>query len=116
MICAQASATTVNEPVHVGGRDQRVRSATATPRRSNRLAAAQHWSDAIEATFAVVEYHDPAAPTERVLAYLDLRASLLGDVAASHTCLVGTMAQEGFETSRRSVLIAPDSVQQAPDQ
>lgn len=63
------------------------------------VAAAQHWSDTTGAMFAAADYHDAATPTERVLAYVDLRRSLIGDVAATHTCLAGTMTQEVFETS-----------------
>jgi len=63
------------------------------------VAAAHHWSDTTGAMFAAAEYHDVAAPAERVLGYVDLRRSLIGDGAASHTCLVGTMSQEVFDTS-----------------
>ena len=63
------------------------------------VAAAQHWSDTTGAMFAAADYHDAATPAERVLAYVDLRRSLIGDVTASHTCLVGTMSQELFDTS-----------------
>ena len=36
---------------------------------------------------------------ERVFGYLDFRASLIAGQPAEFSCLVGTMAQEAFETS-----------------
>lgn len=63
------------------------------------VAAAQHWTDVTGKLFADAGFHDAATPTDRVLAYIDLRRSLIGADAAQHTCLVGTMSQEVFQTN-----------------
>jgi TetR/AcrR family transcriptional repressor of nem operon len=63
------------------------------------IAAARHWSDVTSALFAAAPYHAPEDPLDRVLAYLDFRASLVRGSAAEFTCLAGTMAQETFETA-----------------
>lgn len=63
------------------------------------VAAADHWSATTEALFAAAAYHDLDDPAERIFAYLDFRASRISGAPAEYTCLVGTMAQEAFETS-----------------
>ena len=63
------------------------------------VAAADHWSQTTGALFAAAPYHDHRDPADRVLAYLDFRASLIAGAPAEFTCLVGTMTQEAFETS-----------------
>jgi len=63
------------------------------------VAAADHWSETTEALFAAAPYHDHEDPADRVFAYLDFRASLIAGAPAEYTCLVGTMAQEAFDTS-----------------
>lgn len=63
------------------------------------VAAAQHWSDTTGEMFAAAGFHDAGTPTDRVLAYIDLRRSLIGADPARYTCLVGTMTQEVFQTN-----------------
>jgi TetR/AcrR family transcriptional repressor of nem operon len=63
------------------------------------VAAADHWSETTGALFAAAPYHDHEDPADRVFAYLDFRASLIAGAPAEYTCLVGTMAQEAFDTS-----------------
>jgi len=63
------------------------------------VAAADHWSAVTGALFERAPYHDPGDPADRVFAYLDFRASLIAGAPAEYTCLVGTMAQEAFDTS-----------------
>lgn len=63
------------------------------------VAAADHWSQTTGALFAAAPYHDHRDPADRVLAYLDFRASLISGTPAEFTCLVGTMTQEAFATS-----------------
>ena len=63
------------------------------------VAAAEHWSAVTGALFEGAWYHDPVDPGDRVFAYLDFRASLIRGAPAEFTCLVGTMAQEAFDTS-----------------
>ena len=63
------------------------------------VAAADHWSATTSALFAAAPYHEHADPADRVFAYLDFRGSLITGAPADYTCLVGTMAQEAFDTS-----------------
>src|SRR5258706_10825028 len=62
------------------------------------VAAAGHWSETTGALFASASYHDHGDPVDRIFGYLDLRAHLIVGAPAEYTCLVGTMAQEAFET------------------
>lgn len=62
------------------------------------VAAAEHWSTTTGAMFAAADYHEAPTARERVLGYLDLRASRITGTPASFTCLVGTMAQEAYAT------------------
>ncbi len=63
------------------------------------VAAADHWSATTGALFAEAPYHDLDDPAERIFAYLDFRSSRISGAPADYSCLVGTMAQEAFETS-----------------
>ncbi len=64
------------------------------------MAAAGHWSATTSVLFAEAPYHDHADPIDRVLGYLDFRASLIAGLsAAEYSCLVGTMTQEAFDSS-----------------
>ena len=63
------------------------------------VAAAEHWSVTTGRLFAAAPYHDPDDPAERVLAYLDFRASLIGDAPEAYSCVAGTMVQEVFATN-----------------
>tara|TARA_R110002095_G_scaffold145896_3_gene126301 strand:- start:420 stop:1046 length:627 start_codon:yes stop_codon:yes gene_type:complete len=63
------------------------------------VAAAEYWSQMTGALFAEAPYHDPAAPLDRVLAYLDFRKALLQGELPDFTCLVGTMVQETYQTA-----------------
>ena len=63
------------------------------------VAAAQFWADRTGGLFACADYHRPADPLDRILAYLDFRESLLVGKVPEFTCLVGTMLQEVYETS-----------------
>jgi TetR/AcrR family transcriptional regulator, transcriptional repressor for nem operon len=63
------------------------------------VAAAEHWGTTTGALFAAAPYHAPARAVDRVLAYVDFRASLIAGGAAEYSCLVGTMTQEAFQSS-----------------
>lgn len=63
------------------------------------IAAAGHWSEVTGARFAEAPYHDHDDPLDRILGYVDFRASLIQGDVAGFTCLVGTMVQESHETS-----------------
>jgi TetR/AcrR family transcriptional repressor of nem operon len=62
------------------------------------VAAADYWSEVTGEMFAEAAYHQHADPLDRVFGYLDLRAALISGAPAEFTCLVGTMAQEIFQT------------------
>jgi TetR/AcrR family transcriptional regulator, transcriptional repressor for nem operon len=63
------------------------------------IAAAVHWSETTGMLFAGAAYHAHADPLDRVLGYIDFRASLLSGPVEAFTCLVGTMVQETFATN-----------------
>ncbi len=63
------------------------------------VAAANYWSETTAAIFATAPYHDPANPLDRVLAYIAFRKELIQGPLPEFTCLVGTMAQETYDTS-----------------
>ncbi|MEQ9641628.1 MAG: TetR/AcrR family transcriptional regulator [Alphaproteobacteria bacterium] len=60
--------------------------------------AAAYWSETTDAVFAAAPYQQIADPVDRVLAYVEFRKSLLTGAIAGFTCLVGTMAQEVYDT------------------
>ena len=62
------------------------------------VSAAEYWSETTGALFRDADYHAPADPLDRVLAYLDFRKALIQGDVAEFTCLVGTMAQEVHQT------------------
>jgi TetR/AcrR family transcriptional repressor of nem operon len=63
------------------------------------LATIAHWNQRTGALFAQAAYQQLADPRERLLAYLDLRATLLlqGELP-DVTCLLGTLVQETYDT------------------
>lgn len=63
------------------------------------VAAADHWSEMTGALFAEASYHQLDDPLDRVLAYVDFRKALLRGEVPEFTCLVGTMAQEVYQTA-----------------
>jgi len=63
------------------------------------IAAADHWSVTTGGLFADAPYHEAEDPADRVLGYIDFRASLIGDAIERYTCLVGTMVQEAYATN-----------------
>jgi len=60
------------------------------------VAAADHWSPVTGEMFTQAAYHRSADPLDRVLGYLDLRASLIRGAPAEFSCVAGTMTQETF--------------------
>jgi len=63
------------------------------------VAAADYWSELTGAFFAEAPFHRHEDPLDRVLGYLDFRKTILTGRIPEFTCLVGTMAQEVYETS-----------------
>lgn len=62
------------------------------------LAAAEHFSAMAEGLFATASYHTAQDPLERLLGYVDFRASILEGELPEYTCLLGTMVQETYAT------------------
>lgn len=60
------------------------------------VAAAEHWSAVTGALFEGAPYHDAKDPLDRVLAYIELRRTLLRGDIPEFTCVVGTMVQETY--------------------
>lgn len=58
------------------------------------VAVARHWAETTGAFFAGADYHAPADPLERVLAYVAFRRALLGGAIEDYTCVAGTLVQE----------------------
>jgi TetR/AcrR family transcriptional regulator, transcriptional repressor for nem operon len=62
------------------------------------VAATEHWTGVTSNLFAGAPYQAIADPRERVLAYIDFRASLIQGGLPDFTCLLGTMVQETYDT------------------
>lgn len=60
---------------------------------------AKFWAETTAAFFSAAPYHDPSDPLERVLAYIAFRKAMITGELAQFTCLVGTMAQEVYQSS-----------------
>jgi TetR/AcrR family transcriptional regulator, transcriptional repressor for nem operon len=63
------------------------------------VATAEYWSSSTSAFFGSAPYHHLDDPLDRVLAYIDLRAALIGGPVESFTCVAGTLVQEVFLSS-----------------
>jgi len=62
------------------------------------IAAARHFSEMAQGLFTTAPYHAPEDPLERLLGYVDFRDALLGGELADYTCLLGTLAQETYDS------------------
>jgi len=62
------------------------------------VAAAEHWQAVTDDFFLAAPYHTLPDPLDRLFAYVDLRKALLQGQLPQFTCLVGTMAQEVYQT------------------
>lgn len=63
------------------------------------VAAAEFWAETTSAFFAGAPYHEPDDPLERVLAYVAFRKAIIAGDLKDFTCLVGTMAQEVYDSA-----------------
>ena len=62
------------------------------------LAAADHFAAMAAARFAAAPWHAAADPRQRLRGYVAQRAELARGALPEFTCLLGTMAQEVYET------------------
>ena len=62
------------------------------------VAATAHFSAMADRLFAGAPYHHAGDPLDRLLGYVDFRAQILEGELADYTCLLGTLAQETYES------------------
>jgi TetR/AcrR family transcriptional repressor of nem operon len=62
------------------------------------LAAVTHWRTMTESFFTGAPYHKAPDPLDRLLGYVDFRATILTGELADYTCLLGTLLQETYAT------------------
>jgi len=62
------------------------------------IEATQQWETMTEAVFGDAPYRVLSDPRERVLGYVDFRATMLEWDVQTFTCLLGTMVQEVYTT------------------
>lgn len=63
------------------------------------VAAARRWGEVTTPLFANADYHRHADPLDRILGYLDFRATLAAGPLDAFTCFAGTTVQETFALS-----------------
>ncbi len=63
------------------------------------VAAANYWAETTSAFFEAAPYHAPSDPLDRLLAYIAFRKAIISDDLPEFTCLIGTMAQEVYNSS-----------------
>ncbi|TYB86065.1 TetR/AcrR family transcriptional regulator [Oceaniovalibus sp. ACAM 378] len=63
------------------------------------IVATHRWGALASEIFAAIPWRDPVDPVDRILAYLELRRSLLVGEIAEFTCFAGTLVQEAHSTS-----------------
>ncbi len=64
------------------------------------VAATEFWTLVTGEVFALAEYHHYDDPLDQLIAYIDFRAQLLEGLSLPEcTCLLGTMAQEKYESN-----------------
>ena len=64
------------------------------------VAATEFWTQVTGQAFAAAPYHQFEDPLDQLIAYIDFRAKLLeGRSLVECTCLLGTMAQEKYDSS-----------------
>jgi TetR/AcrR family transcriptional regulator, transcriptional repressor for nem operon len=85
-ICREAGVTKGSFFHHFKGKDELA------------VAAAEHWTGFTGNLFESAPFRRLADPRDRVLAYIDFRASLIQGELPDFTCLLGTMVQETYDT------------------
>ncbi len=76
------------------------------------VAVADYWSSTTSAFFAQAPYHAHADALDRILAYIDFRSDIIAGEIGEFTCLVGTLAQEVWESNPAIATACDTSVSQ----
>ncbi len=64
------------------------------------VTATRYWSEVTDVVFAKAPYHGFEDPLDQLIGYIDFRATLLeGKTLPESTCLLGTMAQEVYDSN-----------------
>ena len=74
------------------------------------VAAADYWAETTSTSFAAAPYHKADDPLDRVLAYLAFRKAIITGEIHELTCLVGTMAQEIYDSAAAIREACADSI------
>jgi len=85
-ICREAGVTKGSFFHHFKGKDELA------------IAATEHWTGVTGNLFEAAPFRRVVDPRDRVLAYIDFRASLIQGDLPDFTCLLGTMVQETYST------------------
>jgi TetR/AcrR family transcriptional repressor of nem operon len=91
-------ATTVDDVCHAAGLTKGSFFHHFESKEALALAAADHFAAMAEGAFAAASYRKAADPLDRVLGYVDFRASIMRGELPEFTCLLGMMVQEAYET------------------
>lgn len=92
------SATTVDDLCKVAGVTKGAYFHHFETKEALGVAAADYWAETTSELFAKAPYHLPDDPLQRILAYIDFRKAIIDGDPAEFTCLVGTMAQETYDS------------------
>jgi TetR/AcrR family transcriptional repressor of nem operon len=93
------TATTVSDLCEVAGVSSGAFFHNFKSKEALGAAAAEHWAETTGEFFRSAPYHSLQDPLDRLLGYIDFRKAIIGGELAEFTCLVGTMAQEVYDTS-----------------
>jgi TetR/AcrR family transcriptional repressor of nem operon len=92
------AATTVDDLCTTGGASKGSFFHHFKSKDSLALAAVEHFSTMATGLFSSAPYRKAADPLERLLGYVDFRASILSGALPEYTCLLGTLVQETYDT------------------